>query len=277
MMKKLVIAVLAVAVGVAVLAWVSPVFFGWAKSQVQKTGQALDSSVPLEDRIDMLQAKLKDLDKNEGKYFDAVGKQDYEVKKLSKEVASLSDHLDAQWKKVEKMRDDLGDATKTSFTTKDGYNRTWARADVEEQFDRDFKSFKNMEQELEAKKKILAANEKELVTAKEELHSLGQLRDSMAAKIATMKADLAEVRRKENETGAKLDSSEYARLTDEINDVADQIGQRKSAIEVRGEAANGPVDPLADKPAPTKDRLKDFDEFKNAHKGDAGKAVVSDK
>ncbi len=74
MMKKVVIAGLAVAVGVAVLAWISPPLFDWLVHQGKALKDGAEDSIPLEQRIDVLQGKLKDIKNNKAKYYDQAAK-----------------------------------------------------------------------------------------------------------------------------------------------------------------------------------------------------------
>jgi len=119
MLKKVVIAGLAVVVGVAVLAWLSPALFDWMVHQGKSLKDSAEEAVPLEQRIEILKDKLKDLQNNREKYFHQAATVGVEVDNLTKKVADDTAKVDLQWKKVEALRSDLDDTQRTSFR----YNR----------------------------------------------------------------------------------------------------------------------------------------------------------
>jgi len=101
MLKKVVLAGLAVAVGVAVLAWISPPLFEYLMYQGKHAGEGIEDSVPLEQRIDILKDKLKDFDKEKVKYFDQVAHAEREVKDLDTDVTKSQTALDLRWADIQ--------------------------------------------------------------------------------------------------------------------------------------------------------------------------------
>jgi chromosome segregation ATPase len=265
MLKKVVIAGLAVAVGVAVLAWVSPPLFDWMCHGVGQVKQHLDDSVPPEQRIEILKDKLKALEQNKSKYFDAVAKEAVEVDKLAADVDKMSDNVALQWKRIDIMRDDLN-TQKVRFTYG---GQDYKRTDVEKQLASDFDSVKTAEQALDAKKDLLSARKQSLDAAKEQLSTLGQRRDEMAARIAKMEADLKLVRMREEKASLKLDDNEYSSLNAEIDQVSGKISERQKALDLKAQFSEGAgvIDPLAKDPTPKGDILKQIDDYKAAKNG----------
>jgi chromosome segregation ATPase len=273
MLKKIVIAGLAVAVGVAVLAWVSPPLFDWMCHGAGQIKKSLDDSVPPQQRIEILKDKLKALEQNKSKYFDAVAKEAVEVDKLQTDVDKMDDNVHLQWKRIDIMRSDLNDQ-KASFTYG---GQTHKRADVEKQLASDFESVKTAEQALDAKKDLLAARKQSLDAAKEQLATLAQRRDEMAARIAKLEADLKLVQMREEKASLKLDDNEYSSLNAEIDEVSGKIEQRQKMLDLKAQFSEGTggIDPLAKDPAPKGDILKQIDDYKAAH-GDAPKTNVAE-
>jgi chromosome segregation ATPase len=275
MLKKVVIAGLAVAVGVAVLAWISPPLFDWMCHQAKAVQKGIDDSIPPQQRIEILKDKLKALEQNKSKYFDAVAHEDNAVKDLSKEVDGMTDRLAAQWARIDAFNKDL-DTQKTSFTYG---GKDYKRSDVEAELKRDWDAYKVAEKALDAKKDLLNARKQALDTAKSQLASLETRRDEMAAQITKMEADLKVVQMQEQVTATKFDDNEYAKLEAEINEVSGKIADRQHSLELQAQFSHGgEIDPLADKTAPAgKDFRKEIDDYKAAKDGPAKANIAEQK
>jgi chromosome segregation ATPase len=272
MLKKVVIAGLAVAVGVAVLAWLSPKLISTIRYEAGQAVESAEDAVPLETEIGRLRGEVKRLESDESRYYDQVAKQAVEVDKLRTGVNETTAGMDKQWKNIEAMRKDLGDDVKTSFQYRSG---TYSREEVTKQLKLDFESYQKCEQELAAQKNLLSAEEKSLAASNEQLHSLKGQRENMKAELAQLEADLKLVRMKEAQTDIQVDDTEYSRAKADIAKVREKIDTRKKALELKGEPANGPIDATAGPAQPDEEDLfKQIDE-RNGKKAD-GKVVVQD-
>ena len=273
MLKKAMIAGLAVVVGVAVLAWLSPKLISTIRYEAGQAIESAEDSVPLETEIGRLRGEVKRLEGDENHYYDQVAKQAVEVDKVRQDVAETTNAMEHQWNNIEAMRKDLGDEVRTSFHYGKG---TYSREEVTKQLKLDFESYQKCEQELAAKKNLVSAEEKSLAASEEQLRSLKGQRENMKAELAQLEADLKLVRMKEAQTSVQVDDTEYARAKADIAKVRERIDTRKKALELKGEPANGPIDATA---APTqtdeKDLLKQIDE-KGGRKAD-GKNVADQK
>ena len=273
MLKKAMIAGLAVAVGVAVLAWLSPKLISTIRYQAGQAVESLEDAVPLETEIGRLRGEVKRLEADEHHYYDQVAKQAVEVDKLR--AATWTTRPPAwtrQWNNIEAMRASLGDDQKASYRFG---NRTYSREEVTEQLARDFNSYKNCEKELKAKKELLSAGEKSLAASEDQLGALKGTRRDMEVELAKLEADLKLVRLKEAQSSVKVDDGEYARVRADIAKLRDRVAEKQKALDYEGKFTNGTIDATA-APATTdeKDLLKQIDE-KNGHKAD-GKNVAED-
>jgi predicted nucleic acid-binding Zn-ribbon protein len=264
MFKKVVIAGLAVAVGVAVLAWISPPLFDWVCHQPKVIMNGIDDSIPPEQRIEILKDKLKALDGNKQKYVDAYAKEAVAVDKLSADVERMSDDVALQWKKIDLMKDGL-ETQKTAIVFPNG--REYKRDQVEKQLSSDFESAKIAESALDAKKELLTARKQALATAKEQIDNLDKRRDEMSARLTKMEADLKLVRMKEEVSHLKVDGNDYAKLNSEIDEVSGKIAEKQKALDVQAQFKQGAVDPLGEAPADSKNVLKQIDDYKAARNG----------
>jgi chromosome segregation ATPase len=265
MLKKVVIAALAVVVGVAVLAWVSPPMFDWMVHQGKAFKDGAEDKIPLEDRIDTLKEKLKDIKNNKSKYYDQAAKVSVEVDQLTADVAKDTVKVDTQWKNVEALRTDLDDTQRTAFH----YNGAdWKRSEVEKQLKQDFESYKTADGALDSKKDLLTAKKAALEAARAQLANLESLNSEMEARLEQMKADLQRVRLREAQSGTKVDDNEYAGLKAEMDQVGGKIAEREKALDLHAEFDKGQINPLADKPAGGDDIKKQIDAYKAAKNGD---------
>jgi len=256
MMKKVVIAGLAVAVGVAVLAWISPPLFDWIVHQGKAVQQGMEDSIPLEQRIDVLQGKLKDIEKNKAKYFDQAAKLKDEVTGLNATVAKMTKDTDAQWQAMQTLRTDL-DTQKVSFTYKgEPYsNRAAAQRKLKQELD----SYETAEKSLAAMKEQLEAKSQAWDAAHEQLGNLEGQNAEMEARLAQMRAELEKVKAREAQAGLPAEDNERASLKAEMDEVEKKIQHRETVLDLHAEFDKGHADAPADKPAEA-DVLKRFDQ-----------------
>jgi len=273
MLKKVVIAGLAVAVGVAVLAWISPPLFDWMVQQGKNIRTGAEDAIPLEQRIDVLQGKLKDIKNNKSKYYDQAAKQAVEVDQTTAEINKMTADLAVQWQKIDKMRSDL-DTEKVSFV----YNKVeWKRGEVEKQLKQDFVSYKTAEAALDAKKDLLTAKKQALDAARSQLADLEGQNSQMEARLEQMRAELQRVRLREAQSGQKTNDNEYANLKAEMDQVGGKIAEREKALDLRAEFDKGTINPLPDKSADNDDIKKQIDDYKAAKNGEPKTEVAGGK
>jgi len=274
MLKKAVIAGLAVVVGVAVLAWLSPKLISTIRYQAGQAVESVENAVPLETEIGRLRAEVKRLEADEHQSYDLVAHQAVEVDKLRRDVDDTTAGMDKQWTNIEAMRNSLGDDVKTSFRFG---NRTYSREEVTEQLARDFNSYQNCEKELKAKKELLSAADKSLFASENQLGALKGTRRDMEVELAKLEADLKLVRLKEAQTSVKVDDGEYARVRADIAKLRDRVAEKQKALDYQAQFTNGAIDATAVSDQPDeKDLLKKIDEQKAGHKADA-KNVADEK
>ena len=88
MLKKVVVAGLAVAVGVAVLAWVSPRMCSLMSYYRHQAQVSIENAIPPETEIGRLQNELNGLKMEKPRYFDKVAVEEVAFNKLEKEIAA---------------------------------------------------------------------------------------------------------------------------------------------------------------------------------------------
>ncbi len=108
MLKKVAVAGLAVVVGVTVLCWVCPVVVpDWIKLHGFNKGKdGIDNAVSLEDKIQILENKLKDFDKQQSSYFDKYATAERERDTMKKNVDAEAARLDGVWSDIQARQED---------------------------------------------------------------------------------------------------------------------------------------------------------------------------
>lgn len=119
MLKKVVIAGLAVAVGVAVLAFVSPKLFSLMMYCGQQTQQSIDEAIPPETELGRIKNELDEVEKEKPKLFHKIAVEELQLKKLDATIAANQKELDP----LEKNATDLADLLERDRTAvKVSYN-----------------------------------------------------------------------------------------------------------------------------------------------------------
>ena len=272
MFKKAMIAGLGVAVGMAVLAWLSPKLISTIRYQAGQMIESIEDSVPLETEVGRLRGEVKRLEADEQHYYDQVAHQAVGVDKLRADVDETTAGMARQWNNIEAMRACLGDDQETSYRFG---SRIYSREDVTDQLARDFNSYQNCEKELKAKKELLGAAEKSLAASEDQFGALKGTRRDMEVELAKLEADLKLVRLKESQSSVKVDDGEYARVRADIAKLRDRVAEKQKVLDYEGKFTNGTIDATAAPCSPTRRiLLKKIDE-KNGHKAD-GKNVAED-
>jgi len=270
MLKKVVIAGLAVVVGVAVLAWVSPPLFDWMVHQGKSLKDSAEEAVPLEQRIEILKDKLRDFDKEKTKYFDQVAHAEREVKELDKGVTEQTARLDARWTDIQARRDVLN-----SKDVRVSYNGQAApRESFEKKLTADFEAYQIDEKTLESQKDLLEARTKSLEDGKAQLAVLESKKAELAAKLTRMEQDLKLVRQQQAQSNLSLNDSDLDKLNADADVLAGKITDQKRSLELQQEYGSHPSDAQPAKPAAGSDIQKQIDAYKAARNGEPAPNVA---
>jgi len=118
MLKKCVIAGLAVAVGVAVLAFVSPKLFSLMMYTGGQISNGIDEASPPETELDRIKSELDGVEKEKPKLFHKIAVEELQLKKLEATIAANQKELDPLDKNATELADLLErdrTAVKVSF------------------------------------------------------------------------------------------------------------------------------------------------------------------
>jgi phage shock protein A len=274
MLKKMVVAGLAVAVGVAAIVLItSPKWRSWVGMQFQNAGDNVDDLISPEDEIARLKFEIKNLEKQEPELRDQEAK-------LAVDIDNLEAKVDADAKSVEKLKAEgksLRDALREDSTaTKISWSgKEWPRGSVEKQLDADMNLFEVKKKELENEQGLLAQRKENLAKMKEQRASLKSTCLELQTEVAQLESELKAVKIQEQNNAIAAGDNGVSKVRADLDRLKNKVKVRVKAQEIAAEDADGPlhVKPVEDKPA-SKDRIKRAD----ALFGDRGdKAVAEDK
>jgi len=235
MCKKLLIAAIAIAVGVGVVSGTklgSHIRLKWHKAQTW-----VEEQIPLETEIERLRMELKQLGNDDARNYDQVARQQYDLnkrrEKLTKDTAAL-----------EKLANDVREMR--AALTEEGqfvaFNGTrYKRAEVEEQQRLDGAKYLADREAVKADEETLKILEQTLDGNKAKLKNLEVTRKKMETRLALLEKELARQHALALQNKFNVDDSGYARINQDINKVEDRIGVMKTKTELVGESSKGPI------------------------------------
>jgi len=234
MCKKLLIAALAVVVGVGVVSGTrlgSHLRLKWNKAQAY-----LKEQVPLSEEIERLKMEVSNLNLEDERYFDQVARQERQVTKLKEKVNKARQALTTQETYIKTMRQALAEEGQFVVYNGSRYDRKFAEADVRNEalrFLADEKLVKADEDNLTILEQTLTAN-------KAKLNGLKIKRKEMETQLLVLERELAQQRLKE-QSNLVIDDGRYGRINKEIEELRERFALMKTKSDLRGEAERGSI------------------------------------
>jgi len=227
MCKKVLIAALAVVVGLAVVKGT------WIGSHLRlKCGSArqwMEAQVPPEQEIARLRMELLNLSREDDKFYDKVARMAVDVDNREKALAKTRANLDKEEARIRKIKSELTDGVE--FVKLDGLRIS--RADLRN----NAIAFKNAEENLKSKEGNLEARKRHLALERKKLSELRNKRDEMATELQRLETALAEERQAQAASESTIDDSNYRQIRKDMDTVRDRINVLKKKRELKGEFA----------------------------------------
>lgn len=225
MCKKVLIAALAVVVGLAVVkgTWVG----SHVRLNLNKARAWAKKQVTPEQEIARLRMELRNLEKDDDKHVDKVAHMYNRVEKLEAEVAKIQKNVKSQEKRIGLLREELNSGKQFVMHEGSRYTKEDLRSDA--------RKFKIAEENLKSKEANLEAQKKHLTLERNKLTELQTNREQMATLLQQLETALAEERHAQAASQSTIDDSGYQRLKAEMDSVRDRINILKKKRELRGE------------------------------------------
>jgi peptidoglycan hydrolase CwlO-like protein len=236
MCKKVLVAALAVVVGLAVIkgTWLGSHFRAWKN----RAGAWAKRQVKPETEIQRLRHEVQRLDEEDSRWFDKVARQRIEVRHLEEKVKANKAELAVLHERIGKLNAALKeDLQQVSYN-----GLTFSRVDAQRQMDLDFNRYRPLKKTVEGQEKYLTALHKALQQNEEKLFSLRQVRQDMLTQLQELETELAQLRQAKNVDKALLDTSNYTRVQKDIESLKRRLEEEKEKLKLRGILDKGPIE-----------------------------------
>lgn len=239
MCKKLLIAALAVVVGVGVVSSTrlgSHIRLWWNKGSNWAKQQ-----VPPETEIERLRMELSRLSSLDERYYDQVARQKRDVRKLREKLSKDKTSLTKLEREIKSMRTALLDETEKVVVDLGNGRTEYSRENVLAQIREDAQRFFTDAEAVKADDEHLRELEKTLAINEQKLKDLELTRKKMAVRLVQLEKELAQERRLQTQSEMTLDDSQYAKVNKEIEELEGRIESMKIKRDLRGQSTRGPI------------------------------------
>jgi len=257
MCKKVLIATLAVLVGLAVVRGTK--VCSYLRMAKKDAVSWVDQQVKYETEIKRLRLEVDRLEKEDAVCYDRVAEQRVEIRK--KEQALVKDR-----EEVEKLRNRLqvlrlavreageGDTQQVSYN-----GNKYTRSEVEKQIDIDFTGYKQLKSTVSSQESFLASMKKALALNEDKMSQLKQNRQGMLTELQDLENELVELRQAQVANASVFDDSSYGQVKNDIAALKNRLAGDKEKLKVRGMSDRGPIEQTESEKNRKAERQKELD------------------
>jgi len=235
MLKKVLIAGVAVVLALLVVSYVVPRRFADACLWLKERRDAAEESIPPEREIAILKAKIDALEKDDQYQFHAVAKLSAEVKADERHVNQFRDGLAASEKRIAAMHA----ALKVEGLQVNYESRNWAREELKTEFEVSVDAYRDEEKQLRAKEAALAAKRQTLDVAHKNLRETRLLRDQLKADLETLRAELVLEQQAAAQERKVANDPKAAEAREKLESIRKRISVMKEERTLRREMKTG--------------------------------------
>jgi chromosome segregation ATPase len=255
MCKKVVIATLAVLVGLAV---VKGTKIGSYLRMAKKDAAAwVDQQVKYETEIKRLRNDIDQLEREDAVYYDRVASQRVDLRKKEEALKKDSGKLETLRNRLTALRTVLNDAGETQQVSYNG--NEYSKADIEKQIDIDFNGYKQVKASVASNGAFLVSLKKALALNEEKMSQLKQNRQAMLTELQDLENELVELRQTQAVNATVVDDSAYGRVKSDIAALKNRLAVDKEKLNVRGISDRGPVEQTEQEQTRKAQRQKELD------------------
>jgi chromosome segregation ATPase len=268
MFKKVLIASLAVVVGLAVVAktGLGSHIRLWLRDI--RTSVAKKSSPDRE--IRRLRMEVERLEKEDAAYFDKVARQRLEVQKRDKELFGDPDkktkgakaelaELRNRLTNLRTLVKDVKDSEKSGERTVSYNGENFTLKQVNHQIDLDWTRYKPFKAQVESQEAYLTSLKTALAHNEEKLMGLQKTRQDMLTQLQTVENELNELRQAKSGRAALLDDSNYGKVQKDIDGLKHRLAVEKEKLKIKGAMGKGPIEQAEENRAKQDQRQKEMD------------------
>jgi chromosome segregation ATPase len=263
MLKKLLIAAVAVLVGLIVVKKTD--VGSYARVWLKNARACASRQVPVETEIERLRDEVARIGADSKSHYSAIAEEMVAVDNLKKEIVTHEANLGRQKKNILALKEDLASGNEYVVYGDTRYSRDRVKA----QLARDFEAYKAAEANLAAKRKLLEARESTLTAAKEQMRAMQEARRDLEVELARLEAEYKTVRVAQTKSKFHLDDSELSRIKEGVAKLRDRVKVEQTTLALQADFSGGPI--------PVTERVKEKDLLKDIDAHFSGKAPKSDK
>jgi chromosome segregation ATPase len=254
MCKKLGIAVLAVVAGMFILK--STHLGMYAKTAFRNAKASLKQEISPEFMLQTAREEAAQLLPDLRKQISQVAAKDTEVKNLREEVVMIETNLDKQKVRIKAMKEEL----QTGKATVTWNERPYSSKLLSDRLSRELTASQRVAKELEAKKKLLDAEERSLDAARETLANWQSVKEQIDLEIARLENEVQTLKLAQNRSNFQLDDSRLSKIKGMLNEVRDRVRTGQTELKLLSEYDPEAV-PNHQKPKSTSQLIKEVDDF----------------
>lgn len=257
MFKKVLIASLAVVVGLAVMA--NTRLGSHVRLWVRGVKSSMAKQIKPEREIQRLRLEVERLEKQDAAYYDKVASQRIQVKELEAKLTKDQEALAVIRTRITDLRA-LTNENAKSETHKVSYKGIdYTLAKVQQQIDMDYDRYKPLKSSVEGQEAYLVTLKKALSQNEEKLFGLEKTRKEMLTQLQKLENELTELRQAKAGQAAVLDDSNYGRVQRDIDAVAKRLAVEKEKAKLINAKGKGPVEQAEEARTKQADRQKEMD------------------
>lgn len=237
MFKKIMIAALAVGLGLFFVKGPGKWAFSHVKLVASNASSSLRDSVKEEKEIARLKMELQNLAREDDQHYDKVARMMVKVDSMQTEVDSIRANLKKEESRLRGLHDELSGARTFVMHGSRRYTKDDLRNESQ--------SFMVAEENLKSKEANLEAKRKHLAIERGKLTELRTIREKMATDLQKLETSLAEERHAEAASKSTIDVTGYSRWKNELDRLKERIEVRKTKRILRGELTTTATDEKA--------------------------------
>jgi peptidoglycan hydrolase CwlO-like protein len=264
MLKKLLIAVVAVAVGLTVVR--STKLGSLMRVKWNDATAWCNKQIPVETEIARLRDEISRLGNDTKSHCQVIAEEMVQVDNLKREISEGEAKLEKQKKKVTAMRDALNEGGNKLVVLGE---EKYPRVRVEKQLARDFTHYKTAEAQLVQQRKLLESRETCLAKAREQLTAMQESRRDLEVEVSRLEAEYNTLKVAQTKSKFNLDDSSLSKVKEGVAALRNRIAAESNKAALAAEFSEGPIS--AGDTVKTKDLLKEIDQHFNK---DEGKVAV---